>query len=351
MGEHVLVTGGAGFIGSHLADELLRSGHRVRVLDSLVEQVHGQAQRPGYLDEEAELIAADVRDAEVERVAMPDATILADFMVARATGLVKGLVVHERRMRANLDRTGGLFFSEAVLLALVKTGLPRQEAYVMVQKRRARCDRGGGERWATIGALPGRFRELLGTDPEVERAARREGARRVLRSRPSPAPRRRDPRSRARTGALHMTTDLDAALRAQLARRSTQTPWHAIGGRTLPRYDGKVRDCYIDSERGERIIVVTDRLSAFDAVVGTIPFKGQVLNQLAQFWFEQTEDIAPNHMLRVPDPNVMVARECEPLPVELVMRAYLTGVTSTSIWKAYEKGDAHVLRPSRCPKA
>jgi phosphoribosylaminoimidazole-succinocarboxamide synthase len=130
----------------------------------------------------------------------------------------------------------------------------------------------------------------------------------------------------------------DDVLEAQLKQTLDATPWHAIGGRALPRYDGKVRDCFIDKERGERVIVVTDRLSAFDAVVGTIPFKGQVLNQLATFWFEQTKHIAPNHMLRVPDPNVMIARECEPLPVELVMRAYLTGVTSTSIWKAYEQG-------------
>lgn len=135
-----------------------------------------------------------------------------------------------------------------------------------------------------------------------------------------------------------MATDLDAALRAQLSQTLDATPWTKLGGRTLERYDGKVRDCFIDSERGERVIVVTDRLSAFDAVVGTIPFKGQVLNQLAQFWFEQTAKLAPNHMLRVPDPNVMIARECVPLPVELVMRAYLTGVTSTSIWKAYEQG-------------
>ena len=134
-------------------------------------------------------------------------------------------------------------------------------------------------------------------------------------------------------------TDLDRALRAQLAQTLSHTPWTTIGGRALERYDGKVRDCYIDRERGERIIVVTDRLSAFDAVVGTIPSKGQVLNQLATFWFEHTKHIAPNHMLHVPDPNVMIARECVPLPVELVMRAYLTGVTSTSIWKAYEKGD------------
>ncbi len=133
--------------------------------------------------------------------------------------------------------------------------------------------------------------------------------------------------------------DRDAILRAQLRATLDSTPWTTIAGRALPRYEGKVRDCYIDRERGERIIVVTDRLSAFDAVVGTIPSKGQVLNQLARFWFDRTQAIAPNHMLRVPDPNVMVARECEPLPVELVMRSYLTGVTSTSIWKAYEKGE------------
>ena len=134
-------------------------------------------------------------------------------------------------------------------------------------------------------------------------------------------------------------SDLDTALRAQLRATLDSTPWTAIGGRRLQRYDGKVRDCYIDRERGERIIVVTDRLSAFDAVVGLIPAKGQVLNQLAGFWFERTAHLAPNHMIAVPDPNVMIARECEPLPVELVMRSYLTGVTSTSIWKAYERGD------------
>jgi len=133
-------------------------------------------------------------------------------------------------------------------------------------------------------------------------------------------------------------TDLDAALRSQLRATLEATPWTKLDGRTVERYDGKVRDCFIDKERGERVIVVTDRLSAFDVVIGTIPSKGQVLNQLAKFWFDKTSHIAPNHMLRVPDPNVMVARECEPLPVELVMRSYLTGVTSTSIWKAYEKG-------------
>ena len=133
-------------------------------------------------------------------------------------------------------------------------------------------------------------------------------------------------------------TMLDDTLRAQLAHTLEATPFTSIRGRTLPRYDGKVRDCFIDAEHRERTIIVTDRLSAFDAVVGTIPFKGQVLNQLAQFWFAKTAQIAANHMVAVPDANVMIARECTPLPVELVMRSYLTGVTSTSIWKAYEAG-------------
>jgi adenylosuccinate lyase len=97
---------------------------------------------------------------------MPDATILADFMVARATGLVQGLVVHAARMRANLERFGGLYFSEAVLLALVKTGLPRQKAYEMVQRSAlAAINEAAAEGLA--GAKPGRFRELLGKDPDI----------------------------------------------------------------------------------------------------------------------------------------------------------------------------------------
>jgi adenylosuccinate lyase len=108
----------------------------------------------------------DISHSSVERVAMPDATMLADFMTVRATGLIEGLVLHPARMKANLDRTGGLYFSEAVLLALVKTGLPRQEAYVMVQ----RCAMAAISEAAAdgqIGAKPGRFRALLGEDKDV----------------------------------------------------------------------------------------------------------------------------------------------------------------------------------------
>jgi phosphoribosylaminoimidazole-succinocarboxamide synthase len=102
------------------------------------------------------------------------------------------------------------------------------------------------------------------------------------------------------------------------------------------KYEGKVRDNY--TVDGRRIIVVTDRISAFDRVLGTLPFKGQILNSLAAFWFDETKDIVPNHVIDVPDPNVMVAVECEPLPVEMIVRAYITGVTSTSIWTHYKNG-------------
>src|SRR5258707_4859361 len=120
----------------------------------------------------------------------------------------------------------------------------------------------------------------------------------------------------------------DALIRAQLTKTLDRTHFPELGS----KYEGKVRDCYILD--GRRTIVVTDRLSAFDVVLGTIPFKGQVLNRMAAFWFEATADLAPNHVISVPDPTVMLARECKLLPVEFLISDYLTGVTSTSIWSA-----------------
>ena len=112
---------------------------------------------------------------------------------------------------------------------------------------------------------------------------------------------------------------------------------HSDFPRLGKKYEGKVRDNYSTAD-GRRVIVVTDRISAFDRVLGTLPLKGQLLNHAAAFWFENTKHVAPNHVLSVPDPNVLVAKECTPLPVEMVVRAYLTGTTSTSIWIHYERG-------------
>lgn len=99
-------------------------------------------------------------------------------------------------------------------------------------------------------------------------------------------------------------------------------------------YHGKVRDNYIDKKNNRRILIVSDRLSAFDRIITTIPFKGQLLSQLAVFWFNKTKHLAPNHIIEVPDPNVSIVKECKTFPVEMVIRAYITG----SAWRDYEKG-------------
>jgi len=122
-------------------------------------------------------------------------------------------------------------------------------------------------------------------------------------------------------------------IREQCTRTLERTDFPTLG----VRHVGKVRDSYVRG--GRRTIVASDRVSAFDVVLGTIPFKGQVLNQLAGFWFERTAAIAPNHVLEIPDSNVTVAQECQLIPVEFVVRGYLTGVSNTSIWTAYKRGD------------
>jgi phosphoribosylaminoimidazole-succinocarboxamide synthase len=121
-------------------------------------------------------------------------------------------------------------------------------------------------------------------------------------------------------------------LSAQLSRPLIETALEGLG----PVSRGKVRDSYVAG--GRRFIVTTDRISAFDRVLGTIPFKGQVLNRVAAFWFDKTRGIAANHLVGCPDPAVMEVLDCAPMPVEMVVRAYLTGSTSTSIWTHYSKG-------------
>lgn len=107
----------------------------------------------------------------------------------------------------------------------------------------------------------------------------------------------------------------------------------------LPNFErGKVRDSY-DLPDGRRILIATDRQSAFDVVLAAVPFKGQVLNQTAQYWFEVTKDICKNHVISYPDPNVAIVKNLNMLPVEMVVRSYLTGSTETSIWPMYERGE------------
>ena len=124
----------------------------------------------------------------------------------------------------------------------------------------------------------------------------------------------------------------DPALRAQLDFTLSETHFDALG----TRYRGKVRDVYRKDDR--LFLIATDRLSAFDKVLTTVPFKGEVLNRLAQFWFEKTAHVTKNHLLDVPDGNVTVARATQPFAVEVVVRGYLTG----SLWREVEKGERNL---------
>lgn len=100
---------------------------------------------------------------------------------------------------------------------------------------------------------------------------------------------------------------------------------------------GKVRDIYFKNDK--RILITTDRQSAFDVILGHIPYKGAILNQLSVFWFQKTKKIVNNHLITTLDPNVIIVKNCQPIPVEMIVRGYISGVTKTSIWYSYERGE------------
>jgi phosphoribosylaminoimidazole-succinocarboxamide synthase len=113
----------------------------------------------------------------------------------------------------------------------------------------------------------------------------------------------------------------------------TETDFPMLG----TKYRGKVRDNYVMDDK--LFMITTDRQSAFDRILANVPFKGQVLSQTSAFWFDATKDIIPNHMISTPDPNIIICKKLKVFPVEVVVRGYLTGVTSTAVWTAYQKGE------------
>lgn len=118
----------------------------------------------------------------------------------------------------------------------------------------------------------------------------------------------------------------------------------ALGETDLPlpgRGAGKVREWY-DLPDGTRLIITTDRLSAFDRILARVPYKGQVLNELSAWWFRQPGSPIPNHLISIPDPNAAVVTKAVPFPVEVIVRGYITGVTSTALWYRYSLGEREV---------
>jgi phosphoribosylaminoimidazole-succinocarboxamide synthase len=124
--------------------------------------------------------------------------------------------------------------------------------------------------------------------------------------------------------------NVEEIIKKQFENTLKETDFPALGN----LYRGKVRDNYIKEDT--RIIIATDRISSFDRVITTIPFKGQMLNQVSTFWFEKTKNIAKNHLIESPDPNVAIVEQCDTVPIEVIVRAYITG----TMWRNYLKGEA-----------
>ena len=124
--------------------------------------------------------------------------------------------------------------------------------------------------------------------------------------------------------------NIDEIIKQQLDKTLDETNFPSLG----KFYKGKVRDNYIKDNI--RIIIATDRLSAFDRVITTIPFKGQMLNQVSAFWFEKTKDLVKNHIIDIPDPNIAVVHQCEMIPIEIIVRGYLTGTA----WRNYTREES-----------
>lgn len=272
-------------------------------------------------------------DSANRRTVLPEAFLLTDELLSKALRVVSGLRVDTRASGRLLERYGPFAATERLMMELARRGGDRQELHERIREHSLAA-------WAAV--QEGQDNPLVQTlclDPLLRSLAPAEQLRGWLYAADyvgdAPA-RARALAARAR-GMLPQSARIpDSTLRAALPTALLRTRLEGQGRRV----EGKVRDSYLQGQR--RILVTTDRISAFDRVLGVIPYKGQVLNQLAAWWFAQTSDLVDNHLLELPDPNAAVVREAQALPVEVVVRGYITGVTSTSLWTLYNSG---VVRP------
>ena len=252
----------------------------------------------------------DISHSSAERIVLPDSFLAVDYMLDRFAWLVEGLVVREERMGENLASSHGLYFSQRLLLALVESGLSRDDAYRLVQRNAMRAWDEGID-----------FRGLVDADAEI---AGRVDLDAVF-----------DP------GAY--TAHVDVVFERLRALVSTRR--EGARAEAVHLASGKVREIYaLDDER--LLLVASDRISTFDVILPTpIPDKGRVLTGMSAFWFARTREIVPNHLLELRDDGrSTVCRRLEMLPVELVVRGYLSG----SGWVDYQASGSvcgHSLPP------
>jgi hypothetical protein len=240
----------------------------------------------------------DISQSSAERVVIPDAFLALDYMLDRFCWIVEGLVVYPERMRRNLEASHGLVFSHQLLLALIESGMARDEAYRLVQGHAMRA-------WEE----EQNFEELVRSDSTISGRV-----------------------------DLDAVFDLDSTVRHVTPSSggsvtSSQRRRQYMSEATLHVGSGKVRELFaLDDER--LLLVASDRISVFDVVLPTeIPDKGRVLTGLSGFWFARTEDIVPNHLLALrEDGRSTECRKLEMLPIECVVRGYITG----SGWKDYK---------------
>ena len=272
----------------------------------------------------------DISHSSVERVILPDSTILLDYMQHRAIALVQGMTVDAERMRENLELTHGALFSQRVLLALVETGMSREQAYRVTQELAQRA-------WDEGTPLRG----LLADDARVARCSSISTRSSTTRT-TCATPGRSSPASIARSP--------EPAGRA--APRSDASPIPLVASRQVTTLadlpliaSGKVREMYdlagvAELDTPPLLMVASDRISTYDAVHPTpIPDKGKVLTGLSVFWFEKTKEIVANHLISATDGvpeeargRALVVRRLLMLPVECIVRGYITG----SGWKDYQ---------------
>lgn len=322
-----------------------RNPIRSEKIDSLARML-AQFPRVAWDNASHSLLERTLDDSANRRTILPEAFLIADELLIVTESIIGGLQINETSIKRNLTQYGPFAAIERVLMNLVKAGADRQEIHEQLRQHSLTA-------WQSIQQGDSNpLIDLISTDEIILLyfPAEELGELMDIQGYLGDAPQRaRQLAERIQTTLLENTVNPPGKMVSNPSFSSLKKdlnifPLDTFTSTALPlpgRRTGKVREIYHPSD-GQLLLVTTDRLSAFDRVLGAVPYKGQVLNQLSTWWFEQTQDIIANHMLSTPDPNAMLAVEVEAFPVEVIVRGYITGVTSTALWYRYSLGEREI---------